>query len=296
VSRVLTNGQKVEAAGAAGDKFGSRYTSDIFAMIGTVFLWMFWPSFNGALADGNAEHRVIVNTVLSLTASCFTAFLASKFFREGHRLDMVDIQNATLAGGVAIGTGADSMVGPAGALTVGAIAGILSVVGYVYISPVLEGKLKIHDTCGVHNLHGMPGVLGAVVGAIAAGSATASVYGDDQLSSVYGIGSGARSAGEQMGYQLLALVVTLSIAMVGGALTGCIMSLVPGSAEYGEDAKNWTIEEESAPLTHAEPVSVSKCVAEAGATGQKELVPEAEAECTTPRGHENGMEAASAFV
>jgi ammonium transporter Rh len=201
-----------------------------------------------------------------------------------------------LAGGVAIGTGADSMVGPAGALTVGAIAGILSVVGYVYISSVVEEKLKIHDTCGVHNLHGMPGVLGAVVGAIAAGSATASVYGDDQLSSVYGIGSGARSAGEQMGYQLLALVVTLSIAMVGGALTGCIMSLVPGSAEYGEDAKNWTIEEESAPLTHAEPVSVSKCVAEAGATGQKELVPEAEAECTTPRGHENGMEAASAFV
>lgn len=44
--------------------------------------------------------------------------------------------------------------------------------------PILEEKLKIQDTCGVHNLHGMPGILGAIVGAVTAALATMDVYGE----------------------------------------------------------------------------------------------------------------------
>ena len=97
--------------------------------VGTLFLWMFWPSFNGALAAGPQEHRVVLNTVFSLTNSCIAAFIFSKVMRGSHKFDMVDIQNATLAGGVAVGSSADLVIEPYGALIIGFVAGGLSVAG-----------------------------------------------------------------------------------------------------------------------------------------------------------------------
>lgn len=64
----------------AGINEGSSYTSDIFAMIGTIFLWIFWPSFNSALLDDvTQQHRAILNTYLSLAAAAgnFTTFIYS---------------------------------------------------------------------------------------------------------------------------------------------------------------------------------------------------------------------------
>merc|ERR1719197_216357 len=75
----------------------SSKTSDTFAMVGTLFLWMFWPSFNGALAPATSQQRVVLNTVISLCGSCVGAFVWSQLMRPGNKFCMVDIQNATLA-------------------------------------------------------------------------------------------------------------------------------------------------------------------------------------------------------
>ncbi|GAB1301064.1 Ammonium transporter Rh type A [Apodemus speciosus] len=146
----------------------SVYHSDLFAMIGTLFLWIFWPSFNSAIADpGINQYRAIVNTYLSLAACVITAYALSSLVERRGRLDMVHIQNATLAGGVAVGTCADMEIPLYAAMTIGSIAGIISVLGYKFLSPLLANKLMIQDTCGVHNLHGLPGVLGGLASIVA---------------------------------------------------------------------------------------------------------------------------------
>ena len=94
---------------------------------------------------------------------------------DKRKLNMVHVQNATLAGGVAVGAVADLMIGPLGAIAIGTLSGILSVVGYEIITPFLK-KLKLHDTCGVNNLHGLPGVLSGLASVLFAYLATSEAY------------------------------------------------------------------------------------------------------------------------
>ena len=60
----------------------SNKYSDLFAMIGTIFLWCFWPSFNGALAEGALKHRVAINTVIALCGSCIITFIMSSLIHK----------------------------------------------------------------------------------------------------------------------------------------------------------------------------------------------------------------------
>ena len=156
---------------------GGSYVHETIAMVGTVFLWMFWPSFNGALAGPMQQQRVFINTVLAIAGSCVTACGISRLYLQ--RLDMEVVLNATLAGGVAIGTSSDLVVNGGAAMAIGGLGGILSAFGFLKLNKFLQEKISLHDTCGVHNLHGMPGVFAAIVGAIAASLAD-STFADDK--------------------------------------------------------------------------------------------------------------------
>jgi ammonium transporter Rh len=126
-----------------------------------MFLWIYWPSFNGAMTGSSeAFSRVVVNTIMSLTGSCIVSFLFSFVLRGEKKFCMIDIQNATLAGGVAMGAAADLPLGIASSLAIGMIAGGVSVLGYTRLQSKLEYYFQIYDTCGVLNLHGLPGVIG----------------------------------------------------------------------------------------------------------------------------------------
>ena len=88
-------------SGEAEQREKSVYHSDLFAMIGTLFLFCFWPSFNaGVAASGDARLRAIVNTYISIASSVLMTYICSCLFNKEKKLDMVHVQNATLAGGV----------------------------------------------------------------------------------------------------------------------------------------------------------------------------------------------------
>ncbi|KFP16634.1 Ammonium transporter Rh type A, partial [Egretta garzetta] len=211
----------------------STYHSDIFAMIGTLFLWLFWPSFNSAIAS--EPMKPIVNTYYSLAACTVVTFAFSSLVDQRGKFNMVLIQNATLAGGVAVGTCADLSIRPFAAMCIGTIAGIISVLGFHFLTPFLASKLKIQDTCGVHNLHGLPGILGGIAGIV-----------------VTAVNEETREGVRfTPGMQAAALGSTIGMALAGGALTGGILKLPflgqASDENCFDDSVYWEVPEEEKP-------------------------------------------------
>lgn len=233
----------------------SNYTSDLFAMIGTVFLWLYWPSFNAIELSGDEQRRAIINTYLALASCTLTAFAMSSLLSPERKFDMVHIQNSTLAGGVAVGAAANLVLLPVGAIVVGILAGFVSVYGYARLSPRIENTLGVPDTCGVHNLHGMPGVFSGILSVLMAAIASENQYAND-LFNIYPArmpnfkisnSTAPRSSGEQAGYQALGLVVTLAVAIVTGLITGFLLTLTKAPSDHLEydDATYWELPKNS---------------------------------------------------
>ena len=135
-------------------------------------------------------------------------FIASAGLRKG-KVSCADMANAALAGGVSIGATCNQ-ASPAAAFAIGAVAGTICVVGYIVIQPRLQKALKIVDTCGVHNLHGMPGLFGGVVALIL----------------VPGLAAKAQIGG---------IGVTVVVALVAGTCSGYLIRLTGSKALAYED-------------------------------------------------------------
>lgn len=147
-------------------KSDGGYTAQVIAMVGTVFLFMFWPSFNAAPVPILSQQRAAVCTALAISASCICAAGVSRLVH--HVLNMEIVLNSTVAGGVMVGATCDMLTDPGFAIIIGAVAGIISALGFEYAPKYLRKHLALHDSCGVLFLHGIPGAVGGLISAIGA--------------------------------------------------------------------------------------------------------------------------------
>jgi ammonium transporter Rh len=194
----------------------SCYSSDIFAYAGTLFLWMMWPSFNGVLGvDTQEQNRAFFNTFISLCSATAATFVVSRLV-SGHRFECVHIQNSTLAGGVVMGVAAGLDMNPSAPVGIGFVTGIISVLGYRYLTPLMS-RMGIQDICGIHNLHGMPGVLGSMV---AMWATLGLSYDDNAYENSFPHGR------SQAGIQAAATFISIGLGLGGGFFCGFLMWLV----------------------------------------------------------------------
>ncbi|MFT5999857.1 MAG: Amt family ammonium transporter [Neolewinella sp.] len=128
------------------------------AAIGVFLLWFGWYGFNGGSvlsADPNGVSLVFVTTSLAAAAGGVAAFFVSYFMFKSYDLSMV--LNGILGGLVGVTAGADSFTGM-GAITVGAIAGIIIPFSIVFF----DKTLKIDDPVGATSVHGICGIWGTL--------------------------------------------------------------------------------------------------------------------------------------
>jgi Amt family ammonium transporter len=135
--------------------------------LGTLILAFGWFGFNLGPALAGSHERValiVVNTMLASAASTVAAYavVIAKFRKP----DPSMLCNGMLAGLVA-SSGPCAFVSPAGAVIIGAVAGIL----VVYAVLFFEGKMKVDDPVGAISVHGVNGAWGVLsLGLLANGS------------------------------------------------------------------------------------------------------------------------------
>jgi len=128
------------------------------ASLGVFILWFGWFGFNpgSTLGVGNGDliARVAINT--NLAAALGGIFAMITVWRMFGKPDLSMAMNGALAGLVAI-TAPCAFVEPWAAIIIGAVAGVIVVLGVVILD-----KLRIDDPVGAVPVHGLNGIWGTL--------------------------------------------------------------------------------------------------------------------------------------
>jgi len=127
-------------------------------MVGASLLWVGWFGFNaGSNLEANAGAALAFINTLMATAAAVLSWSAVEGMLRG-KASMLGAASGAVAGLVAI-TPACGTVGPMGAIVIGLAAGAVCFWGVTG----LKRLLRVDDTLDVFGVHGLGGMLGAVL-------------------------------------------------------------------------------------------------------------------------------------
>jgi ammonium transporter, Amt family len=156
-----------------------------FAVIGASLLWVGWFGFNAGsavAANANAGMAMLVTQIAAAAAAL--TWMIVEWMAKG-KPSVLGLISGAVAGLVGI-TPAAGYVGPMGALAIGAAAGLIA----WWASTELKKKLGYDDSLDVFGIHGVAGIVGAILTgwfAIEAIGGTAGSW-DQVVLQAYGVG------------------------------------------------------------------------------------------------------------
>ena len=165
-----------------------------YTLVGAAMLWVGWFGFNAGselAADGTAGMAMLVTQIA--TAAAALGWMFSEWIAHG-KPSVLGIASGAIGGLVAI-TPASGFVGPMGALVIGIVAGV----GCFFAATALKRKIGYDDSLDVFGVHGVGGIIGALLTGVFA----AEVLGGA------GFGDGISGIGGQLLTQATGIIATI---------------------------------------------------------------------------------------
>jgi Amt family ammonium transporter len=183
---------------------------------GAGMLWVGWFGFNGGsalAANGDAAMAMLVTHISAATGAITWMFYEWIKFGKPTALGTV----TGMVAGLGTITPASGFVGPAGALVIGFIAGIVCFNAVI----IIKQKWKIDDSLDVFPVHGVGGIIGTLLAGIFASTELG-------LFSGQGFADGISSMSEQLQVQAIGVLATFVYTAIVTYILLKIVGLITG--------------------------------------------------------------------
>ncbi|XP_059091344.1 ammonium transporter Rh type B-like [Tigriopus californicus] len=233
---------------------------DVWSTFGPITLFITFPIINAIQAESDADMgRAIINTIMAQVGSMVfsLAIMVGVTHINDRMYDYHVLQGSFVSGGVAIASSATLMVQPHGALIIGLVTGLISTVFYLTIEDLIQARWRLPCTSGLFSFHGIPAFIGGITAAILAAISEARHGTISYHNSLYPIYPArvpdvdscknttcsytfgeiisnypfleekalGRTAGMQALFQLIGVLMALTLAIMGGLTVGLMNNL-----------------------------------------------------------------------